>query len=268
MLKYIDPDKIFLSYTSVKIKLLILFGFFVTVYWAITNTNPWWLNLVYFYVALSFGRTFSEIGLHRLFSHRSFETSKFKRNVLLIGGTLLGIGSCLTYVGVHRTHHRYADTSKDPHSPKNIGVIRTWLTLWDKDWSIDFATVKDLIRDPLQMFLHRNYFKILLTWIALLSTISIVIQSIMPLLLLFAMPNTVTFVLAGYTNAIGHTAGYRNFDTDDGSMNNHSARFLLLSAGLHNNHHAYPSVWDYNIRKKWFEFDIEGMVIKHFFMKK
>lgn len=266
-LRFIDPDQIAVSHVAIKVKLLILISFITTVWWVITNNETWWVNFLYFYVSLLAGRVFVEIGLHRFFSHKSFKTSEFKKNFLLIGGTLIGLGSCISYVGVHRTHHRYSDTPKDPHSPTNIGIIKTWLTMWDKNWVVDFSSVKDLLRDPLQMFLHRHYFKIIICWILLLSLISLIINSIIPLLLLFALPNLMTFITAGFTNAIGHTVGYRNFDTDDRSTNQYFTRFLLLSAGLHNNHHAYPNAWNFNVRKKWFEFDTEGTLIKHFFIK-
>lgn len=266
-LRFIDPDQIAVSHVAIKVKLLILISFITTVWWVITNNETWWVNFLYFYVSLLAGRVFVEIGLHRFFSHKSFKTSEFKKNFLLIGGTLIGLGSCISYVGVHRTHHMYSDTPKDPHSPTNIGIIKTWLTMWDKNWVVDFSSVKDLLRDPLQMFLHRHYFKIIICWILLLSLISLIINSIIPLLLLFALPNLMTFITAGFTNAIGHTVGYRNFDTDDRSTNQYFTRFLLLSAGLHNNHHAYPNAWNFNVRNKWFEFDTEGTLIKHFFIK-
>lgn len=269
LFKYIDPDHIFNSYLAVKIKMLILFSFLIVIWWVIFNENSIWLNFLIFYISLIPVKLFVEIGYHRFFSHRSFKTSEIKKKFLLIGGTLIGVGSCISYAGVHRAHHRYSDTDKDPHSPKNIGIIRTWLTLWDKNWVIDFPSIKDLIRDPLQMFLHRNYFKIVLSWIVFLSLISYFLDSITPLLMAYAIPNLSTFIIAGLTNALAHTEkfGYVNFQTNDSSRNNQITKFLFLNVGSHNNHHAYPNAWDFNVRKKWFEFDLEGMIIKHFFIK-
>jgi fatty-acid desaturase len=64
------------------------------------------------------------------------------------------------------------------------------------------------------------------------------------------------------------TGGYINYEITDTSRNYKWFLWLGLSEGLHNNHHAYPNVWDYNIRQKYHEFDIEGLIIKYFFIKK
>ena len=60
--------------------------------------------------------------LHRYFAHRSFE---FKNDMLKWGFALLAIlssrGSPLGWVYLHRKHHAFSDTEKDPHSPKILG---------------------------------------------------------------------------------------------------------------------------------------------------
>ena len=58
---------------------------------------------------------------------------------------------------------------------------------------------------------------------------------------------------------------YRNFETDDDSRNHHHVRWLLLTAGLHNNHHAHPRAWNLNVNNRWYEFDVEGIIIKRLF---
>ena len=58
-------------------------------------------------------------GYHRYFAHGDYKTSPLAEIVLLYFGLLCGGRSALTWAGVHRIHHAYADTDKDPHSPKN-----------------------------------------------------------------------------------------------------------------------------------------------------
>ena len=218
------------------------------------------------YTSIFYTRVAMEVGFHRFFAHKSFETTAFKRRLLLLMGSSTGVGSCISWVGVHRTHHRYSDTERDPHSPRHIGLLRVWFTFWGNNWVVDPSTVKDLMRDPWQMFLHRNYFKVLIAWLLFLSGVSYLLGSMLPIIILYALPCTFMIMITGlYTNGLGHMSGYRNFETDDYSHNHHHVRWLLLTAGLHNNHHARPNAWNLNINNNWREFDVEGIIIKHFF---
>jgi stearoyl-CoA desaturase (delta-9 desaturase) len=265
MLRFIDPDRIASQYLGTKVKSLILLGVLITGFWLATTEVSVIEFFFCFYLSVLLLRVGIEVGYHRYFAHRSYKTTKFKERLLLIWGTLVGVGSCLSWVGVHRTHHRYTDTDKDPHSPNNIGIIRVWLTLWADNWHIDPSMVKDLLRDKLQMFLHRNYFKVMLSWILFLGLTSYLLNSFVPIVVLFALPSALTIFVSGITNALGHRYGYRTFETDECSTNQHTPRWLLLNAGLHNNHHAKPDIWWYNVRNNWYEFDVEGLIIKHFF---
>jgi stearoyl-CoA desaturase (delta-9 desaturase) len=265
MLQYLDPDRIASQYLGAKVKALILLGVAITIAW-LTLTEVSLLEfIICFYLSILFLRVGIEVGFHRYFAHRSYKTTRFKERLLLLWGTLVGVGSCLTWVGVHRTHHRYSDGPRDPHSPNNIGILRVWLTLWSDNWNIQPSMVKDLLRDELQMFLHRNYFKVMLAWILFLVAVSCLLNSFIPIIVIFALPSALTIFVSGITNALGHRYGYRTFEADDDSVNQHTPRWLLLNAGLHNNHHAKPDLWWYNVNNNWYEFDVEGLIIKHFF---
>jgi stearoyl-CoA desaturase (delta-9 desaturase) len=265
MLRFIDLDRLAGAYLGAKIKAVVLLGTAIILSWLMLADVSLLEFLLVFYFDILMIRVGIEVSYHRYFAHRSFKTSKFKERLLLIWGTLIGVGSCLSWVGVHRTHHRYSDTPKDPHSPANIGIIRVWLTLWGDNWKVDPSMVKDLLRDEWQMFTHKNYFKILTSWIVFLATVSFLLNSFIPIVTMFAMPSVLLILQAGMTNSLGHKYGYRSFDTKDNSTNQHPPRWLMLNSGLHNNHHAKPESWSYNLNNKWYEFDVEGLIIKHFF---
>lgn len=66
--------------------------------------------MAFFYVFTGFGVT---IGYHRLFTHRSFETSRPMRVLFAIAGSMAIEGSVVTWVADHRKHHAFADEDGD-----------------------------------------------------------------------------------------------------------------------------------------------------------
>jgi stearoyl-CoA desaturase (delta-9 desaturase) len=58
-----------------------------------------------------------ELGFHRYFSHRTFETTRPVRALLLILGSMAGQGSALLWSAIHRWHHAHTDVPGDLHSP-------------------------------------------------------------------------------------------------------------------------------------------------------
>src|SRR5258706_8819573 len=56
-------------------------------------------------------------GYHRYFSHRAFQTSRFFQFILAFLGAAATQMGPLWWANHHRTHHRFADTAGDIHSP-------------------------------------------------------------------------------------------------------------------------------------------------------
>jgi stearoyl-CoA desaturase (delta-9 desaturase) len=75
-----------------------------------------------------------ELGLHRYFSHHTFETTRPIRILLLILGSMAGQGSVLMWSGVHRWHHAHTDVPGDLHSP-TLGRHGFWQRVRGFFWS-------------------------------------------------------------------------------------------------------------------------------------
>jgi stearoyl-CoA desaturase (Delta-9 desaturase) len=75
-----------------------------------------------------------ELGLHRYFSHRTFETTRPIRILLLILGSMAGQGTVLMWSGVHRWHHAHTDVLGDLHSP-TLGRHGFWQRVRGFFWS-------------------------------------------------------------------------------------------------------------------------------------
>lgn len=109
------------------------------------------------------------VGYHRLFTHRSFETSTFWKTVLLYFGTLGIYGSSVQWCAMHASHHQYSDTPKDPH-------YTGWRYLfWKKNNPTIFhgKTLLRLYRDPIHRFFHTYYSLIVLGTVVALGAISL-----------------------------------------------------------------------------------------------
>ncbi len=176
--------------------------------------------------------------LHRFYSHRSF---KFKNSILYWIFTIIAIiagrGSPLGWVYLHRHHHKYSDTEKDPHSPKFLGYklfgfdhMRS-----EENNKMEIFLVKDLMT-PQHLFIHKWYMVIMLAFILLFAFINIEIFYFAWVIPAFAIQ-----LSQSNFNYFGHIYGYRNFETKDNSRNNPWLFPIILGEAWHNNHHANPS---------------------------
>ena len=85
-----------------------------------------WVDLAVFlalYVLTGLGTT---VGFHRLFTHRSFETTKPVRATFAILGSMTLQGPVTQWVTDHRKHHALSDQEGDPHSPHAGFAPNVW----------------------------------------------------------------------------------------------------------------------------------------------
>lgn len=194
-------------------------------------------------------------GFHRLFAHRSYETNSFVWWALLISGTLASIGSSIAWIGQHRTHHRFSDVKeKDPYYPHD-----NWIYAWVfGPWATPISplTIKDLLKDNRHKFFHDHYFKIIGAYIILLALINPVL-----VFWLWALPGALTFFSLQVTGVLGHMVGYRDYDIDDESRNNHILNIFTFGESYQNTHHNDTTQIILG------KYDLVGYTIKHVFAK-
>ncbi len=113
------------------------------------------VQFIVLYFVTGFGVT---IGYHRLFTHKSFETSAPIKLALTIIGSMALQGSLLQWVADHRRHHSRSDATGDPHSPRPLPRPGVWATtkglvhghmgwLFDRERTRVPTYVPDLIAD-------------------------------------------------------------------------------------------------------------------------
>ena len=193
--------------------------------------------------------------LHRYWTHKSFE---FKSKTMLYicswFALMAGRGSIIGWVHVHREHHAYSDTEKDPHAPNINGwkVFFPHMMEYGKD--IKRYLVRDLFNNE-HLNINKYYKLLIAAWAILLLCIS-------PWLFYFAwvLPIALTHLVLNSFTYFGHSYGYTNHQHRDESKNLWPFAFLLWGEGWHNNHHKNPSKW--NLQEHWWEIDLMSYVIR------
>jgi fatty-acid desaturase len=204
---------------------------------------------------------------HRLLTHRSFKTPKWFEYVLTICGCLAWQGGPVTWVGVHRLHHKHSDTDMDPHSP-NHGF--TWAhMLWTLHEKLEGISghdaAKDLLRDNGLRLLDKYFWVPQFVLSAVLLGIGYAIGGWQLGLswIVWAVAVRTVFVYHGtwFVNSAAHTWGYQNYEeTGEKSTNLWWVALWSFGEGWHNNHHAHPRSAAHGLR--WYELDPTYWTIK------
>lgn len=211
------------------------------------------LTILFFYLYSILGISMT---LHRYYSHKGFE---FRHPGIKWVCTLLAIlsgrGSPLGWVHVHRLHHTYSDTEKDPHSPHNLGFkLFGFKHIEDHSGKMKLFLIKDLMNKE-QLFINKYYLLIIVAWLLVLASIN-------PVLVYFTwmLPVFLVQLSQNSFNYFCHMHGHRNFETRDTSTNNIWLWPFIWGDAWHNNHHA--NAGKYNTKHRSWELDPLSLIIK------
>ena len=219
--------------------------------------------LVFFVAHWQLSVFFQTFYLHRYGAHKQFTMSKgWERFFHLF--TLVTQGSSYlvprAYAILHREHHAFSDTPRDPHSPWHAGnVVRM---MWDtaKRYSAHF----DGRSKPEPRFLG-NYpdwpvferfasaWPTRLGWMGVYLGLYLWLASAWWCFLLLPVHFLIGPAQGAIVNWCGHRYGYRNFQTGDASRNTLPLDFLTGGELFQNNHHHYSGRLNFAVRK--FELD-------------
>ena len=208
--------------------------------------------------------------LHRYSSHKMFTMSTFWEKTFYFF-TFFTQGSSFlnprAYAIMHRMHHTYSDTEKDPHSPYFAKDVWQMMVKTKRIYH-DFVDHKTEPEDAFK----GNYpiwplmDKISDSWITriLFGTSYVAfyyffatewwMYALLPIHFLIGP------VQGAIVNWCGHKYGYQNYKNNDHSKNTFPVEILLLGELFQNNHHKSPN--NPNFARKWFEFDPTYPVMK------
>lgn len=200
---------------------------------------------------------------HRYASHKMFTMSKGWERFFYFMAFMIQGSSFLNpraYAILHRMHHTYSDTEKDPHSPHFFKDIWHMMMQTKRMYSsyVNHETEPEeafrgaypewpLIDKIGDMWITRIIF-------GLAYTAFYVVYATNPFLyLLLPIQWLIGPVQGAIVNWCGHKYGYSNFDNKDHSKNTSPIDIFLLGELFQNNHHKSPN--SPNFAKRWFEFD-------------
>lgn len=232
------------------------------------------MSIVSFFIIHWFGSLFFQtFFLHRYGAHGMFRMSKQWEKAFFILTYIFQGSSFLNpraYAVMHRMHHAFSDTERDPHSPKYFtSVFRMmWKT---KDIYYDLLTNKikpgeNFTKNipgwqKFENFTDQWWHRII--WGAGYTGFYIIFATQWWMFLLLPIHFLMGPVHGAIVNWAGHKYGYRNFnDTDDNSQNTLFMDFLTLGELFQNNHHKYPGRPNFAVR--FFEFDPTYPVVRLF----
>jgi stearoyl-CoA desaturase (Delta-9 desaturase) len=171
----------------------------------------------------------TEIYAHRCLAHRAFRVRSGVARFLDTYFRVVVGTDPETWAAVHRVHHRYADSRRDPHSPRLRSPFQVLLRS-----AYLFAMAKrDVPKDRpkgIQVMLIR----------AAVVGVYVVAFGAAQVLLMFLVHLVGYLGIMGMVNTVGHLYGRKPHPEASG----YDIAWLaipLLGHGYHNSHHAHPA---------------------------
>ncbi len=223
--------------------------------------------IAHWYLSL-FSQTFFQ---HRYAAHRAFTMSKGWERFFYIVTYITQGSSYLSpraYGIMHRMHHAYTDTDKDPHSPsydKNLFSMmwrtrKVYSDIYDNVYPCEDKFLKNLPNWKLVDKIGHHWVSRIL-WVGVYTSVYVLFAPSAWFFLLLPIHFVMGPAHGVVINWFAHKYGHTNFEVENTSKNLFAFDWLMLGEGYHNNHHKFPSRSNFGgIRK--FELDPVYPIIK------
>ncbi|KAI3684291.1 hypothetical protein L6452_33512 [Arctium lappa] len=200
------------------------------------------------------------ITFHRNLAHRSFKLSKWLEYTFAYFGVQAGQRDPIYWVSIHRYHHQYTESDKDPHSP----IYGFWFShmgwLFDSNFIIEKYqarnNVEDLKSQAFYRFIKRTYVWHILGFAVIVYALGGFSYLVWVMGVRLVWCYHITFLV----NSACHIWGNRSWNTRDLSKNNWWVAMVTFGEGWHNNHHAFEFSARFGL--EWWQLDIGWCIIR------
>lgn len=222
------------------------------------------LPIIVFFLAHWWGSVFMQtFFLHRYASHGMFQMSKgWERFFHLLTYVMQGSSylAARPYAYLHRAHHAYSDTEKDPHTPHLYTNAASMMWQTKEAYSrlaydLEEPEPRFSGYTPQWPLIDRlgDHWTSRVGWGTAYTLFYLAFAPHPAYLLLLPIHYLMGPIHGAIVNWSGHKYGYRNFSTRDKSRNSLPWDFVTLGELFQNNHHRYAQ--SPKFAQRWFEID-------------
>lgn len=199
-----------------------------------------------FYIIGGFGVTG---GMHRFYSHKSYECSLIVRILLMFCASVANQGTIHHWVRDHRLHHAFSETEADPHNAKRGFFFSHmgWLLTAKSDEvkkegrKIDMTDIDKMFETRIQKALDPFWN---LFWCFGFPTLIAVNYWNEDPMIAFMVMGALKYVsslhFTWFVNSWAHLYGDRPYDEHINPSEQPFVALVSMGEGWHNYHHAYP----------------------------
>ncbi len=219
--------------------------------------------LVFFFGHYFLSLFFQTFFMHRYGSHRMFTMSLgWERFFHLSSYLAQGISylNPRAYALMHRMHHAYSDTPKDPHSPTQFRTVvsmmlatyRRFRDIGHRREAVDARFEGGYPEWPLLDKIGDHPVS-MACWALAYAAFYVAFAPSRWYWLLIPLHCLMGPIHGAIVNWCGHRYGYRNFDLRDQSRNTLLVDLVTMGELFQNNHHRFVTRANFAVR--WFEVD-------------
>lgn len=195
-----------------------------------------WISVIIYSVQQFFG--FNAF-MHRYVSHRAYKTTPFMINLMGLLSVNTMVGSPVSWAYIHRAHHKYENTKKDPHCPNHMGTLKAFFCLFyfdEKRQKESRVSIKDVVKDKELAFFNEHWiFLSFVPQFTVAFSFGLNVYAILFLIPMFLHTVVIYYFLITHV----HRTGYKTYDGTT-ATNSKLMNIVSLGEGFHNNHHANP----------------------------
>lgn len=204
------------------------------------------------------------VGLHRGIIHRTYETSRLAKAVLVTLFAFAGLGGPVSWLRVHFTRDYWQNLPTCPRYFRyQHGIVQ------DFHWNIhcrfiptsdaEYGIPDEDARDGLLLFFERTWF----VWPTLLAVVIAITMGPAVAGIICCLRVAGGILGHWFVGFVSHQIGYVRYGVEGASAEGRNVFFLgviSFGEGFHNNHHAYPASARMGV--KWYELDAGWWVVR------